>query len=334
MADLDPARAAAVAAAQPGVRALTVDELLADDQVDVVLNLTVPAAHAEVALRAIAAGKHVYGEKPLAATLAESPRGRRRGAGRPACWSGCAPDTVLGTGVQTARKAVDDGLIGAPIFATATHDHPRPRALAPGPRLLLPARRRAADGHGAVLRDHAGHAARPGGLGGRRRAAGPAASAPSPPGPRAGERVPVDVDTHVSAVLVHASGALSTLVMSFDGVATRAPNIEVHGETGSARRARPQLASTATCGCIELGGASWRTLRPRAGYEDAGRGCGLADMARTPTGQPPGPAATSRCHVLEIMESVLARGRRQRDVGRLRTTVERPAAVPLSDAPR
>jgi hypothetical protein len=72
VADLDPARASAVADSYDGVRALTVDELLAADDVELVLNLTIPAAHAEVALRAIAAGKSVYGEKPLAATTAEA----------------------------------------------------------------------------------------------------------------------------------------------------------------------------------------------------------------------------------------------------------------------
>lgn len=72
VADLDAARSAAVAAEFPGVRALTVQELLSSPDVDTVLNLTVPAAHAEIALGAIANGKHVYGEKPLAAELADA----------------------------------------------------------------------------------------------------------------------------------------------------------------------------------------------------------------------------------------------------------------------
>ncbi|HEY1177420.1 MAG TPA: Gfo/Idh/MocA family oxidoreductase, partial [Phytomonospora sp.] len=118
VADLDAARANAVAE-EWGVRALTVDELVNDPEVDLVVNLTVPAAHAEIALKAIAAGKGVYGEKPLAATLedARAVVDAGRAAGVPV---GCAPDTVLGTGVQTARKAIDDGRIGAPVAATAT----------------------------------------------------------------------------------------------------------------------------------------------------------------------------------------------------------------------
>ena len=132
VADLDPSRAQAVADSYDGVRALTVDALLAADDVELVLNLTIPAAHAEIALRAIAAGKSVYGEKPLAATTAEA-RQVLDAAAAAGVVVGCAPDTVLGTGIQTARKAIDDGLIGRPISATATmvtpgHErwHPNP----------------------------------------------------------------------------------------------------------------------------------------------------------------------------------------------------------------
>ena len=99
---------------------------------DLVLNLTIPAAHADIALRAIAAGKAVYGEKPLAATTEEARKVLEAAAAAGAV-VGCAPDTVLGTGIQTARKAIDDGLIGTPISATATmmtpgHErwHPNP----------------------------------------------------------------------------------------------------------------------------------------------------------------------------------------------------------------
>ena len=119
VADLDTARAQAVADDYDGVRALSVEDLLAAGDVDLVLNLTVPAAHADVALKAIAAGKGVYGEKPLAATTAEA-RTMLEAARAAGVVVGCAPDTVLGTGVQTARKAIDDGLIGKPISATAT----------------------------------------------------------------------------------------------------------------------------------------------------------------------------------------------------------------------
>ncbi len=132
VADLDTARAQAVAGSCDGVRALSVDALLADPAVHLVLNLTVPAAHAEVALKAIAAGTGVYGEKPLAATReqAQEVLEAARAAG---ALLGCAPDTVLGTGIQTARKAIDDGLIGRPVSATAVMATPGHERWHPNP---------------------------------------------------------------------------------------------------------------------------------------------------------------------------------------------------------
>ncbi len=97
-ADIDAARAEAVAQQHPSVRALSVAKLLADDQVDVVLNLTIPVAHAEIALQAIDAGKSVYNEKPLAATTREG-RTVLDAAAAADVRVCCAPDTVLGTGI-------------------------------------------------------------------------------------------------------------------------------------------------------------------------------------------------------------------------------------------
>lgn len=119
VADLDPDLARQVAQARPEVRACSVAELLAAEQVDLVLNLTIPAAHGDVALQAVAAGKGVYGEKPLELDTGQAAQvlAAAAAAGVPV---GCAPDTMLGTGIQTARTAIDDALIGRPIAATAT----------------------------------------------------------------------------------------------------------------------------------------------------------------------------------------------------------------------
>lgn len=101
--------------------AASADELMAHEDVDAVLNLTIPAAHAEVAPVALAARRHVYGEKPLSGTREEADAilGVLGAAGRAGLRVGRAPDTVLGPGTQTARRAVDDGLIGTPVAATA-----------------------------------------------------------------------------------------------------------------------------------------------------------------------------------------------------------------------
>jgi predicted dehydrogenase len=118
-ADLDMDRARQRAQEAGGAaRAMTVDELLADDAIDIVVNLTIPQAHGEIALRTIAAGKHAYCEKPLALSRDE---GRRvlEAAKQKGVRVGCAPDTFLGAGQQTARKLVDDGTIGQVVAGTA-----------------------------------------------------------------------------------------------------------------------------------------------------------------------------------------------------------------------
>lgn len=328
VADLDTARAASVAAEQ-GVPALTVDELIVDDEVDLVLNLTVPAAHAEVALGAIAAGKAVYGEKPLAATLddARTVVDAARAAG---VALGCAPDTVLGTGVQTARKAIDDGLIGEPVAATATmmtpgHErwHPNPDFYyQPGGGPLLDM----GPYYVTTLVTLLGPVVSVVGAASHTRGTREIGS-----GPRAGTLIPVDVDTHVTGVLRHASGALSTLVMSFDSVATRASEIEVHGQAGSLVVPDPNRFD-GDVQLHELGGA-WRTLPPSAGYRDAGRGYGVADLAATPPGVPARANGDIAYHVLDIMTSLLAAAGSGTTVT-VGSTCERPAVVPLSDAPR
>lgn len=329
VADLDPARAKAVAAGYDGVRAMSVDGLLAADDVDLVLNLTIPAAHAEVALKAIAAGKSVYGEKPLAATTAEARRvlDAARDAG---VVVGCAPDTVLGTGVQTARKAIDDGLIGAPISATATmmtpgHErwHPNPDFYyQPGGGPLLDM----GPYYVSALVNMLGPVVSVVGAASHTRTGRTIGS-----GPRAGEVVPVNIDSHVTGILVHASGALSTLVMSFDAVKTKSPNIEIHGELGSLVVPDPNYFD----GDVELftlGSDAWETLPVSAGYVDSGRGFGIADLAATPAGAEPRAGGRLAYHVLEVMESVLESARSGSAVP-IDSTASRPALVELTFLP-
>lgn len=328
VADADPARAKTVAE-ERGVRALTVDELVTDPDVDVVLNLTIPAAHAEIALKAVAAGKHVYGEKPLAATLKDAKAivdaGREAGVR-----VGCAPDTVLGTGVQTARKAIDDGAIGAPVAATATmatpgHErwHPNPDFYyQPGGGPLLDM----GPYYVTALVTLLGPVASVIGAASHTRDARTIGS-----GPREGEVVPVAVDTHVTGVLRHESGALSTLVMSFDSVATKAANIEVHGQAGSLVVPDPNHFDGDVL--LHRLDGEWETLPPSAGYRDAGRGYGLADLAAAPPGVPARADGDLAYHVLDVMTSLLASAGGGTAVT-VASTCERPAAVPLQDAPQ
>jgi predicted dehydrogenase len=118
VADLAPEAAQAKAAEHDLGCAGSVEELLADPDIDIVINLTIPAAHAAVSLAALAAGKHVYSEKPLAVARADGQVVLAEAAAR-GLRVGGAPDTFLGGGLQTCRKLIDDGAIGEPVAATA-----------------------------------------------------------------------------------------------------------------------------------------------------------------------------------------------------------------------
>ncbi|WP_214106765.1 Gfo/Idh/MocA family protein [Acrocarpospora catenulata] len=325
VADLDAGRARAVAEAN-GVRALSVADLIADPDVRLVVNLTTPAAHAAIARAAIAAGKDVYGEKPLAATTAEA-RPLLGAAEAAGVRLGCAPDTVLGTGLQTARWYVDDGLIGTPVAATAVMVTPGHERWHPNPDFYyLPG--------GGPLLDMGpyyvtalvlllGPVHRVVGAASRTRAQRVIGS-----GPRVGDSIPVTTDTHVTGVLTHTSGALSTLVMSFDAAATRAPAIEVHGERATLVVPDPNLFDGDVLAHPVDG--TWERLPIRAGYRHASRGYGVADLAATPPGEHPRASAPLALHVLEIMESLLKAATTARTI-EITSTFQRPLPVPLTD---
>jgi predicted dehydrogenase len=146
-------------------------------------------------------------------------------------------------------------------------------------------------------------------------------------GPRAGEQVPVSIDTHVTGILEHAGGALSTLVMSFDGHATKAPNIEVHGTEGTIGVPDPNRFDGDVT--LDRRGAERTLLPASAGYVDSGRGAGLVDMVRAQADRAPRASGALALHVLEVMTELL---RSAETGGRLdlQTTVERPDLVPLT----
>jgi len=325
VADLDSARAHSVAAAT-GASAVGVDDLVAHPEVRTVLNLTIPAAHADIALRAIAAGRDVFGEKPLAATFDDAVR-VLDAATAAGVAVGCAPDTVLGTGIQTARGVVDVGGIGTPVFATATMVTPGHEAWHPNPDFYY------RDGGGPLLDmgpyyvsslvQILGPAVSVTGRSSRLRDTRTIAN-----GPRLDEEIDVDVETHVTGVIEHASGALSTITTSFDGVATTAAPIEIHGTEGSLAVPDPNNFA----GDVRLrprGSAEWELVPPSHGFVDGARGVGLLDFIRTPRGEAARASGAFGLHVLEIMTSLLRSAQEQRTVV-LTTTVERPPIVPLT----
>ncbi|MFD6419380.1 Gfo/Idh/MocA family protein [Streptomyces sp. NPDC060194] len=323
--DLDPARAkeAARRAGEDVAVLPSAAELVEREDVDAVLNLTVPAVHAGVAMTALAAGKHVYGEKPLGVSREEA-RDVLTAARAGGLRVGCAPDTVLGTGVQTARRAVDEGLLGTPVAATAFMATGGPERWHPDPEFYY------RHGGGPLLdmgpyyltslvhllgpvAEVSGIASRPRG----RRTVGS--------GPRAGTGFDVEVDTHISGVLRHANGVLTTLIMSFDIHAARLPRIEVHGVDGSLSVPDPNLFE----GPVEFcpAGGDWRLLPPSAGYPGAGRGTGLADLADAlAAGRPHRASGEVAEHVLDVMLTLLDAVRERVSLP-VAGTCERPEAV-------
>jgi predicted dehydrogenase len=323
-ADIAPERAAE-RAAEYGVPAVrTVAELLADPAIEVVLNLTTPHAHAPVAQAALDAGKSVYNEKPLAIALADGKRlvetARERGLRL-----GAAPDTFLGGGLQTCRQLIDEGAIGEPVAATAFmlipgHErwHPQPNfyyQTGGGPlfdmgpyyltaliSLLGPVRR----------------------VTGSTRVTFPERTIRS--GPRTGERITVEIPTHLAAVLDFASGPIATLVTSFDVWASAAPKLEIYGSQGSLGLPDPNTFG----GLVRMRRADsviWRDVPVTRPFTRNSRGLGLADMS---TGLRSGvshrASGEMAYHVLEVMHAVETASRESRHV-EIASTCERPAPM-------
>jgi predicted dehydrogenase len=303
------------------------DALAADPDVDILVNLTPPLAHETVTSALIASGKSVFTEKPLTASFATAAplvaQARERGV-----LFGSAPDTFLGAAGQTARAAVDDGLIGEVIGATAFVSHSRAELWHPDPTFLF------IRGGGPALDMGPYYVAALVNL------LGPVASLyaaarigsgerpVSTPGRRV-ESIDVTIPTHSGAVLTFTSGAIATVQMSFDVWESRLPFIELYGSKGTLSVPDPNDYDGPVA--VRLNGESeWRELPPvlrgfTAGVGDAElplRGPGVADLAHALGGAPLRIGADFALHVIEVLDAI-ANG--TGSVLTLTTTTERPA---------
>ncbi len=318
--------AAKTRAQQYGIRAVPVDELLSDESVEIILNLTTPQAHTEVNLHALDAGKHVHCEKPLALSREDGKSVVKKGAAK-RLLVGSAPDTFLGGGLQTCRKLIDDGEIGQPVAGTAFmmchgHEswHPNPgfyylKGGGPmfdmGPyyitaliHLLGPVKRVSAS-TAMTFRERTATCKE-----------------------RRGEKLPVEVPTHVAGTLDFQNGAIVTMVMSFDVWAHTNPLIEVHGELGSLQVPDPN-GFGGPVKIFKPGTDGWRECPIPFGYTDNMRSIGVADMACAIRS-----GRKNRCngemayHVLDIMHAFHESSDTATHVT-LKSTCERPKALPL-----
>lgn len=324
VADLDRARAEAAAEANGVPNVLTPDELVAHPDVDLVLNLTIPAAHGPVALQAVANGKHVYNEKPLSIDLAQA-RELVEAAKAKGVRVGCAPDTFMGQGIQTAIAALDSGVIGTPVAATAAMRSRGPEGWHPSPEFFFK------PGGGPML-DMGPYylTALAAMLGPAKRTTGivsrsyPTRTVGS--GPLQGSTIDVETPTHLAGVIEYVSGPLVELTTSFDVSHGWGNAIVVYGSEGTMTVPDPNNFS----GEVLVRGAKeedWSPVEPKHAYGENSRGLGVLDIALAiRDGRPHRASGELALHVLETMLSFERSSAEGRHIA-LETTPERPAPV-------
>lgn len=325
-ADLDLARAEAKAR-EHGIRALSVEELLAAPDIDLVLNLTIPAAHAAVNTRALEAGKHVYTEKPFALDAAEGAQVLSLARAKNLL-VGCAPDTFFGGGLQTARKAIDDGAIGRPVSAMAFMLNRGHESWHPSPQFYY-------ERGGGPMLDMGPYyiTALVNFLGPVTRVCGSAQAAFKErvitSQPLAGTKMPVHVPTHVTGVMDFASGATATIVTSFDTWAYPLPCLLIFGTEGTLEAPDPNRFDGLVR--IRRGATADYNELPHSHTIERGRGSGLADMALSilRRDRPHRASGALAQHVLEVMEAFEKSSTSGQHVA-ISSTCERPPALPAA----
>lgn len=326
VADLDFSRAKAKAE-EFGARALSVDELFASD-VDLILNLTIPAVHGELGWRALEAGKHLYNEKPLAVELSEA-RKMLELAQAKNLLVGCAPDTFLGASWQTARELLDVGTIGQAVGASAAMIGVGPDKWHPDPEFFFKRGAGPLFDMGPYYLTAFVHL-----FGAIKRVSAVAkmtyAERKVMTGAKAGQKVTVETPTHISALLEFHSRITATLTVSFDAVAGTAPNIEIYGSSGAMVVGDPNMFSNPLKYRKALEGwntGDWQSVELKRPYAENSRGLGIADMfAAIATGQPHRASGALAFHVLETMHAVLESAASEQWVS-INSTVERPTLL-------
>lgn len=327
IADMRP-EVAEKKAAEFGLTAVTVEALLADPKVEIIVNLTIPRAHVEVGLRAIAAGKHVYGEKPLGITYAEGKQ-LADAAEAAGLRIGSAPDTFLGGAHQEARALLDSGAVGQIVGGTAFMGAPGHERWHPDPAFYYDV------GGGPVLDMGPYYITDLVNL------LGPVDSVMSMSAtpqtervilsePKKGQTMPVKVFTHVAGLLKFKSGAIIQMTMSFDVPAHAHLPFELYGSKLSVLVPDPNMFG-GEVKTRAAGEKDWTIINSTLPYADANyRSLGVADMAHAILeGRPHRASGDLALHVLQVMEALEVASKTGQPVV-IKTPVERPA--PLSES--
>ncbi len=302
VADLNPQSASRAATEYQIPNIMTLDEILTDDNVDIVLNLTTPHVHFEIAKRVLESRKHIYLEKPLSLTYAQG-KELVDYADAHGLYIGCAPDTFMGAGISTCKDLIERGVIGDVIGATAfmvCHGH---ESWHPNPEFYYQ------EGGGPMfdmgpyyltaLTEMMGNACYVAGMttvGYKERTITSE--------PKKGKVIQVEVPTHINGLIRFESGSIANMITSFDVWGSTLPCLEIHGTLGSIQCPDPNgFGGTVKCKASDR---PFEEVPYVNEYSENCRGIGLADMAqailsKTPTFRANGHRAL---HVLEIMEKI------------------------------
>jgi predicted dehydrogenase len=328
LADMRP-EASQARADEFGLKSVSIDDLLADPDVQLIINLTIPRAHVEVGLKCLAAGKHVYSEKPLGITYAEG-KTLLDAANKAGLRIGSAPDTFLGGAHQEARAVVDSGALGQIVGGTAFFQCPGHESWHPDPAFYYDI------GGGPVLDmgpyyitdlvNLLGPVARVSAMSSQLRQQRPITSEP-----KKGQIMDVKVDTHVTGALGFANGAVVQVGLSFDVAAHKHVPLEIYGTDASLIVPDPNFFG----GDVELRKRGreeqWTPVPVTQPYADGNyRSLGVADMAQGILDNRPHRAnGDLALHVLEVMEAFAIASREGRTID-IKTPVSRPEPLVTS----
>lgn len=326
VADIIPERAVEKAREFNIPKACSVEELLTDPEIKIVINLTIPKAHAEICLAALNAGKSVYVEKPLAVSREDGQKILTL-AEEKGLLVGGAPDTFLGGGIQTCRKLIDDGWIGKPVAATAFmvchgHEswHPDPEfyyKVGGGPMFDM------GPYYLTALVSLLGPVNR---VTGSARATFPERTITS--APKYGTKIKVDVPTHVAGVLDFEGGAIGTIITSFDVWRASLPCIEIYGSEGTLKVPDPNTFGGPVY-VYRNGSNEWKEMPLTHGYTENSRGLGVADMAYALLyGRQHRANGKLAYHILDIMHGIHDASKNGTHC-MIQSTCPRPDALPL-----
>ncbi len=301
----------------------SVEQLLADPEIEIIANLTNPKSHYDICVAALEAGKHVYVEKPLSVTR-ESGMKIVEKARENGLLVGGAPDTFMGAGIQTCRRLIDSGAIGEPVAVTAFRATHGPEDWHPNPDFYYKT-------GGGPLFDVG-----PYDLTALVNLIGPVSKVQSSASitfptrtitskPKFGQAIDVEVPTHVTSILTFENGAVGTFITSFDMWTPQPPFIEVYGTEGSLR-----VPDANTFGgpvyIFKKGASGWEEVPVTQNYNQDSRGLGVADMAfPLLTGSKQRAGSDLLFHVLDVMQSIVESSEKQSSCP-LTSSCERPRA--------